>query len=206
MDSSALTISHDYLDIDSIIAVNTKVTTKMESTVCKLGFIDPACDSENIVKNTKLELPIWLTRELYNDGLATFELPKGYNESFRQVLEADANVVDLHRLGPNYYRLGQFLAALNLPESTAIANCLVDTFYQRLRRIMDFSSNSPTSLTPEISQFLSKLDNEEVKLFEESRKAMEKFKAWEDRRIEKISSNELVTKLRKRKRAAMELD
>lgn len=54
-------------------------------------------------------------------------------------MEADANCVNLHKLGPNFYRLGQHLSSMNLPESEDIANSIIGTFTQRFHRLVNFA-------------------------------------------------------------------
>jgi len=132
----------DYLSIDDILSSNQRVSCKFEVNISKLGFIDTSSDCDDIQEGTKLELPFWLAKDFYSQGLVTIETPKGYNQVYREILEADSNIVNLHKLCPNYYKFGTHLAKSKLPDSQAIAKSLLDTFYQRLRRIMDNSSNS----------------------------------------------------------------
>ena len=53
------------------------------------------------------------------------ELPKPYKEGQREILTADANVVDLHKLGPHYFAFGTHLLHFDLPDSADIAKALV---------------------------------------------------------------------------------
>lgn len=131
----------DYLSIDDILSFNQKVSCKFETNISKLGFIDSSSDCDDIQEGTKLELPFWLAKDFFSQGLISIETPKGYNQVYREILEADSNVVNLHKISPNYYRFGSHLARSGLIDSQAISKSLLNTFYQRLRRIMDNSSN-----------------------------------------------------------------
>lgn len=146
--TTASDMDSNYLDIDDILSTSIKVTCKMKHPVHKLGFIDATGDCENLEKDTKLELPLWLAKEFYECDLTSVELPKGFNDLYRQVLEADPSVVNLQKLGPNFYRTGRFLSYMNMPESQAISLSLVNTFYHRIRKLMDYSTNMTISITP----------------------------------------------------------
>lgn len=56
-----------------------------------------------------------------------------------------------------------------------------------------------------MSNFLRSLDNEERKIFDEAQKSFSDFCKWQNRSIERVEANEMVTKLKKRKRVAREL-
>ena len=53
------------------------------------------------------------------------ELPKVYRESYREIFDADATVVDLHKLGPYFYLFGTRLLHFELPDSADIAKSLL---------------------------------------------------------------------------------
>jgi GINS complex subunit 3 len=170
----------------------------------KLGFLDPSADCEDITKDTKLELPFWLAKDLYSEGLVDILVPKGYNQTFREILEADANCVNLHKLGPNYYRFGQHLSHMSIDESEDIAKSLVETFHQRYHRLVNYALNATNDTINEVLSFNSQLDNEEKDLFNIGKQSSDQMKNWENRSIEKVTANDLVISLRKRKRIAME--
>ena len=48
-----------------------------------------------------------------------------YRESYREILSADASVVDLHKLGPYYYGFGTHLLKFELPDTADVAKMLV---------------------------------------------------------------------------------
>ena len=72
----------------------------------RLGFLDPSSDEENLKKNTKLELPLWLAKHLYNMYCVDIQLPEAFNSYSVNVMRADSSIVDLKRLQPNYYQVG----------------------------------------------------------------------------------------------------
>lgn len=48
-----------------------------------------------------------------------------FRESYREILTADATVVDLHKLGPYFFSFGTHLLKYELPESPDVAKILV---------------------------------------------------------------------------------
>lgn len=72
---------------------------------CRLGFLDPSSDEENLKKSTKLELPLWLAKHLYNMYCVDIQLPEAFSSYSVNVMRADSSIVDLKRLQPNYYQV-----------------------------------------------------------------------------------------------------
>ena len=54
------------------------------------------------------------------------DLPKAYKEGYREILQAEASVVDLHKLGPYYYMFGTLLLEFKYRESPDIAASLLN--------------------------------------------------------------------------------
>ena len=63
--------------------------------------------------NSDVELPLWLARVLASTGMVVVERGKmkGFEEQFRDDLEADANNVSFARL-PYFYTIGVIISQL----------------------------------------------------------------------------------------------
>jgi GINS complex subunit 3 len=74
-----------------------------------------------------MDLPFWMARVLCSRKrhIISVEMPRQYREGYREILTADANVVDLHKLGPHYYNYGAQLLKFELPETADIAKSLI---------------------------------------------------------------------------------
>lgn len=61
---------------------------------------------------TNVEIPLWLAESLYarRPPLVNVELPKTYKDSYREIFNADACTVDMHKLGPHFFELGCYIA------------------------------------------------------------------------------------------------
>jgi len=90
------------------------------------GYLDPCSESENLVVGAQLELPMWLANSLgaRRKRTVTVDLPKQYKEVYREILNADATVVNLHTLGPHYYAFGRHLLEFEHTERRAIAESM----------------------------------------------------------------------------------
>ena len=123
----ALTDSN-FFSIDDILASEQRIPCKFEQPVVGLGFIDQTSDEDDIQEGAKLELPLWLAAALRSRrrAIVSVELPKQYRQSYRDVLTADANVVDLHKLGPYYYGCGTMLLTFDHPEKGAVSKSLLE--------------------------------------------------------------------------------
>jgi len=181
-------------------------------------------------------LPFWVVKELNADQVVNVTVPKGYNQNYREILEADANCVNLHKMGPNFYRVGQHLASMNLPESENIANSMVDTYTQRFHRLVNFalsgsnvgnlkeskngiknlsksnhthnpivhakvsSTTDDLNALPELLSYQNSLDNWEKELLTVGQATARQVKRWENRDLVKVTPNEMITNMHKRKR------
>lgn len=92
-----------------------------------LGFLDSSTDDKDILPGSKMELPFWLAYALCSQKrrIVSVELPKAYRESYREVMKADANVVNLYKLGPYYYNFGMKLQCFSFPEIDDVSKCLL---------------------------------------------------------------------------------
>lgn len=114
----------NYFEIDDILACQGKIPCTFETQVKDLGFLDHCSDTESI---EKLELPFWLAKELgmRQRKIVSVELPKPYREAYRQIFEADAMVVDLHKLGPYFYSVGCKVLEFGNAENPRIAETMM---------------------------------------------------------------------------------
>ncbi|PWA24760.1 hypothetical protein CCH79_00010155 [Gambusia affinis] len=98
----------NFLSLDDILLSQERLPVRTECVFPRLGFLEKSSDSQDIPEGTKMELPLWLCKGLYEKKrkVLSVELPKIYKEGWRTVFTADPNVVDLHKMGPYYYGLG----------------------------------------------------------------------------------------------------
>ncbi|KAM5126027.1 LOW QUALITY PROTEIN: DNA replication complex GINS protein PSF3, partial [Mantella aurantiaca] len=139
-----------------------------------------------------------LVKGLYDNKrrIISVELPKIYREGWRTVFSADANVMDLHKMGPHYYGFGSQLLNFQSPENTEIAQSLLQTFIGRFRRIMDSSQNAYNEDT---SGLVGRLDDLERGLFREGQRGLNTFQDWERGQASQITASSLVQSYKKRK-------
>ncbi|KAM8959402.1 DNA replication complex GINS protein PSF3 isoform 1-T1 [Lycaon pictus] len=154
-------------------------------------------------QGSKLELPLWLAKGLFDNKrrIISVELPKIYQQGWRTVFSADANVVDLHKLGPHFYGFGSQLLHFDSPENADISESLLQTFIGRFRRIMDSSQNAYNEDT---SALVARLDEMERGLFQTGQKGLNDFQCWEKGQASQITASSLVQNYKKRKLTDME--
>ncbi|NXO87614.1 PSF3 protein, partial [Sitta europaea] len=156
----------------------------------------------SFLQGSKLEIPLWLAKGLHDSKrrIISVELPKIYREAWRTVFSADANVVDLHKMGPYYYGFGSQLLNFENPENPEIAQtdclCSLQTFVARFRRIMDSSQNAYNEDT---SALVARLDELERALFQVGQKGLNDFQCWEKGQASQITASSLVQNYGKRK-------
>lgn len=193
----------EYFSIDDILATSEKVPATFEYPVHNMGYLDPSSDSPDLLPGTKLELPLWLAQGLYNRRIVSLELPKNYRKLYREILEADANVVDLHKLGPYFYHFGLYLLRFHFADVEEVSTMLNQTFRNRFRHLMDSSHNS---LDEDKNALTSNFDRTELALFNLGQKSLYELQHWQTRKLQKIATADMVVNHKKRKRAVLEAE
>jgi len=192
-------MSENYFSIDDILMSSEKVPCVFNVDVKGLGFLDTNTKNKDIVIGTKMDLPLWLAMSLahWRRKFVNAEFTKPYKATYREILKADASVVDLHKLGPYFYAFGQQLLTLNHGESVLLANSLVMTFSDRFRKLMDWSNNATYG---DSSLRIQRLDEVEKCIVKTGQKSLRSLQLWESGESGKLETAELVSRHRKRKR------
>uniref|UniRef100_A0A3Q2X351 DNA replication complex GINS protein PSF3 n=1 Tax=Haplochromis burtoni TaxID=8153 RepID=A0A3Q2X351_HAPBU len=188
-------MEENFLSLDDILLSHERLPIRTECTFPQLGFLEKSIPES---PGTKMELPLWLTKGLYERKrkVVSVELPKVYKEGWRTVFNADPNVVDLHKMGPYYYGLGSQMLHFDSPENPEIAQTLLQTFIARFRRTMDSSQNAYNEDT---SAFVERLDCLEKALFRSGQSGLNGFQSWEKGQASQLTASSLVLNYRKRK-------
>ncbi|KAI4826119.1 DNA replication complex GINS protein PSF3 [Pseudochaenichthys georgianus] len=191
-------MEENFLSLDDILLSHERLPIRTECSFPRLGFLEKSSDSHDIPEGTKMELPLWLSKGLYEKKrrVLSVELPKVYREGWRTVFNADPNVVDLHKMGPYYYGLGSQMLHFDSPENPEIAQTLLQTFIGRFRRNMDSSQNAYNEDT---SALVERLDCLEKALFSSGQSGLNSFQSWEKGRASQLTASSLVLNYRKRK-------
>ena len=192
-----------YYDLDDIVTLQEKVPVQFELPCYRLGFLEPSSAEEHINQGSKMEIPCWLAFELCSRRrqIVSVELPKLYDESYRQIFKADAGVLDLHKMGPFFYRFGMKLLHFQHMDSGIVARTLLEVFVKRFRNIMDASQNASHN---DVLNLKGKLDQLEVDLFENGQQALREFVEWQRGTVGKLTMSNTVSMQRKRKRVELE--
>nr|KAF6285686.1 GINS complex subunit 3 [Myotis myotis] len=132
VESGALGHEENFLSLDDILMSHEKLPVRTEIPIPRLGAFFPersgGADTDNTIpQGSKLELPLWLAKGLFDNKrrILSVDLPKIYREGWRTVFSADANVVDLHKMGPHFYGFGSQLLHFDSPENTDISQSLL---------------------------------------------------------------------------------
>ena len=189
----------NFFDLGDILASQQKVPCQFEQPVYRLGFLNPHSTDEHIQAGTKMELPVWLARALggRRKNIVKVDLPRQYREQQRDILSADANVVDLYKQGPYFYSMGVKFLFFDHLERNEVAKSLLETFLNRFRRIMDTSHHAFSS---DATPLMSKLDEAERLLFLTGQRSVVAMDKWERGRSHQMEASDMVQKRRKRKR------
>lgn len=190
--------TENYFSIDDILASQQRVPVQVEMPVYRLGFLNPSSNEEHLQPGLKMELPFWLAKVLGSRKrqIVVADLPRCYKEVQRDILSADANVVDLYKMEPYYYTMGLKLLCFDHLERQDLSRSLLETFLNRFRKIMDHSQNAYQMDTYSLT---CKLDETERRLFKLGQQCTMQLERWERGSSHRLSSS-LATRTRKRTR------
>ncbi|KAJ8937969.1 hypothetical protein NQ318_003729 [Aromia moschata] len=191
--------SPNYYSLDDILATQERTPCKFLINVPKMGNLNPSTIEKDLPAGTALELPMWLVLEMSTgrQPIVLPELPKIYKEAYREILEADACAVDLHKFNLYFYELGSY--AKRFDRKGDVHQTLLHTFRTRFRQLMDLADNSISD--PSVQQ---RLDTLERRLFKDGYNARTKLNAWLVESGATIEAANMVINHKKRKRLNME--
>ncbi|VDP15123.1 unnamed protein product [Soboliphyme baturini] len=190
-------MNDSYFDIDSILASQRRVQCALLIDVPKLGFVDTGTTSDNLKTGTKLDLPCWLAEGLAKRRRPVLKvhLPKVYASTYTKILEADAQVVDLRRLGPFYYEFALQVIPIAIPHATDAYYSLIQTFVSRFRWLMDKASSATLNEKP------IRMDKTEEKLFWLCQQEQKRFRKWLSYKGNQIKAAQVVKQRKRRDQA-----
>ncbi|KAM6430812.1 DNA replication complex GINS protein PSF3 isoform 1-T1 [Liasis olivaceus] len=196
---AALGSEENFLSLADILMSQERLPCRTEVAWPRLAAVlaGAAAPDKALPEGSELEIPLWLAKGLYDKRrVLSVELPKIYKESWRTVFNADANVVDLHKLGPYYYGFGSQLLNFDSPENMELAQSILQTFIGRFRHIMDSSQNT---FNEDTSALVTRLDELERALFQTGQKGLHDFQCWEMGQAAQITVSSLIQNYKKRK-------
>lgn len=77
---------NSYYDLDAILAGETKIPVTFNADVINLGYLNPTSGTEDILKDTHLELSTWLAEKLFDVGVVTLYPPVFFGEKYKYFL------------------------------------------------------------------------------------------------------------------------
>jgi GINS complex subunit 3 len=160
-----------------------------------------ACDP-NIKVGSKLDLPHWLVKSIYNDKFkfVSIDIPKQYKKFYHEILKADPCVVDLRKLAQFFYDFGLMVVGLLDDDmGKSIGRLLLWVFRNRFRRIMDLAGQTDHQ---DLYKSITKLDATETEIYKAGQSDLVGFLRWQRREFCKLLPSAIVSANKnKRKRA-----
>ena len=191
-------MNQNYMSVDDILMSSEKIPSVFLVPVKNLGFLDASSPKSDIDVGTKMDLPLWLALSLGSQRkkFISYDYTKPYKSSYREILKADAGVVDLHKLNPYFYAFGQQLLTLNHAEAILVSQTLILAFSERFKKIMDWASNAFDYDCNEIREHLEEVER---RLFALGQQSLKSFEQWEMGESRRLNISTLVLRHRKRK-------
>lgn len=183
-------IKRSYWDIDDILAEEEQINIQVTEEIHGVGFLNPAANSINLQKASRLTVPLWLGTTMAMRQLATIEVPKYYGESYRNTLEADPSIISLKDRSTYFFEVGGKLSSLL--EGTNLIELLLKVF---IARVIHLYNQITHSTDPRIVKKLTEL---ELEIYEKGMKTHREMHDWQERKFDMIRASSAVVKSTKR--------
>ncbi|CAG9137090.1 hypothetical protein JYU34_014568 [Plutella xylostella] len=192
-------MDNNYLSISDILVTNEKVPCKFLHDLPKMGFLDPSAAEDDLKAGSNVEIPLWLSESLYSrrPPLVSVELPKIYKDAYREILNADACTVDMHKLGQYFYEFGCYISKHDIKGE--VGSTLINTFRQRFRMLLSASVSRDSLIA------LQPLSASERQRASAASKTEQALLDWLHSGDCVLTTANMVANHRKRKRAEMEM-
>ncbi|KAI8832970.1 hypothetical protein BJ741DRAFT_613353 [Chytriomyces cf. hyalinus JEL632] len=163
-------MADSFWDIDHVLAEQQKIPCFVALDVPGYGFLD-GNSSENLCKNTRIELPFWMVTPLIAAEQVELEYPHCFARRALDDVATSAVSVNLNGLSPFFFLFG--VKFVNLIEDANLGNVLADAFSQRIAEIMQYSQSGRS-----YSKFISTLDDTEKQIFKTGQESFSKIQRW----------------------------
>ena len=181
---------NEYYSIDDILSEdeNVDVITHIDAT--NLGWLDPNCNCQDLPKNSKIKIPIWLAKGLKEKNMVSVEVPEFY---FDTQLLAAAHSVNLKTKSNYFFEAGYKIYELTKVEELRIN--LIKIFSSlRFKRLVNHSLHF---VCKNAINFWKDLTNLEKKIFCYGQDAAKDHLEFKTRKHVLLKSKIYVNKKRK---------
>uniref|UniRef100_A0A0A9VW07 DNA replication complex GINS protein PSF3 n=1 Tax=Lygus hesperus TaxID=30085 RepID=A0A0A9VW07_LYGHE len=177
-----------YFSLTDILASQERVPISFQTPVNYLGELDASSEGNALPSGTTLELPYWLVASLYQEDGVGIDLPKQYKQAWRDILAADAKVVNLHRLCKYFYEFGKLVSLIRIRDHQDIIELLIQSLVDRHRELTSWAVHS----CKRDNEFFEKLEDIERELSRRATTAERDLSNWLQHDGGRIRKAELV--------------
>lgn len=149
-----------YYNIDDILAEAELIPCVFNTDAIDLGYLDESSGEKDLKKNSKVDLPYWLTSVLTSRNMVKLELPRVFGPRFQVSFLADPSIVNLKDRCPYFYELGLKLQMLS--QDVDLGQTLQKALAWRFK---DIVIRSQTHQSSDYTAFSARLANLEARLF-----------------------------------------
>lgn len=182
-------IKQSYWDIDDFLAEEEPVTIEIARDLKGLGTIEPSSEKFDLEEGTRMTQPLWLALAMVSREMANVAVPKYFEESYRNTLEADPRIISLRERSHYFFEVGSKLNTVL--DGANLTPLLLKVFIARVLHLHNEASNNSD---PKIMKKLTEL---ELEIYERAMKSIREYSEWRDRKFDMIrayQNNEKSTK------------
>ena len=125
-----------YFDLDDILSEEQRVPTTFLVPAAQLGHFMPGSEVrqiDDLPKDTRLELPLWLSKNLVSKNMVRVDTPIFYGSRSRSRLKADAWSINIRDKCPYYYHVGKVLSQVCSKLWMSVCVCVCERERERER-------------------------------------------------------------------------
>jgi hypothetical protein len=182
-------IKQSYWDIDDFLSEEEPVTIEITQDLKGLGLLDQSSEKLDLESGSRSTQPLWIALTMVSREMANVAVPKYFEESYRNTLEADPRIISLRERSHYFFEVGSKLNTVL--QGSNLTPLLLKVFIARVLHLHNEASNNSD---PKIMKKLTEL---ELEIYEKAMKSLREYSEWRDRKFDMIrayQNNEKNTK------------
>ena len=169
------------LDIDTMLSEEERLPCTFLCDARNLGHLDNTGVDKDLPAETRVDIPLWLSRTLASKNMVTIEFPKHYGIKMREEIRAGAEAIDLRAFSQYFFEVGCKLVDMRVGSSELTREDLRDTMRAAFlgERYRKLTMNAlAQGLFDDAADYSQTLTSAELNLFVQGLNAAKNIHQW----------------------------
>ena len=169
------------LEIDTMLSEEERLPCTFLYDAKNLGHLDNTGIDKDLPAETRVDLPLWLSRTFSECNMVTIEFPKHYGIKMREEMRAGLEAIDLRAFSQYFFEVGCKLVDMKIGSSDLTREDLRDTLRTAFlgERYRKLTMNAlAQGLFDDAAEYSQTLTSAELNLFVQGLNAAKNIHQW----------------------------